>query len=169
MALSSVVRAARALPAAVMDRLLMPRPEDVMLLPSMLIRSVWPPKWIDTLAELSSILMPLKSVASAIRVISLAISLNSLSIITRWAEEYEPVAACSANCCIRTIRSSTVCRAPSMVCSRLTPSIAFRCPCSNTAMSARISSRTAIPAASSLALLMRKPDDSLSTDVAKAS
>jgi hypothetical protein len=36
-------------------------------------------------------------------------------------------------------------------------------------MSARINSRTAKPAASSFAVLIRKPDDSLSTDVPKAS
>jgi hypothetical protein len=49
------------------------------------------------------------------------------------------------------------------------PSAAFRDPCLSTAMSARISSRTARPAASSLELLIRRPDESLSTDRARAS
>ena len=66
---------------------LMPRPALVILLPSTSILSFASPKWIDTVAELSSILMPLNSVEVAMRSISLAISSNSLSIMLRWVDE----------------------------------------------------------------------------------
>ena len=113
-------------------------------------------------------LLPLNSVTPAIRFISEAISSNSWFMIARCSEEYEPVTACCANCFIRIKASSIVAMAPSTVCSILMPSRALRTPCRMTAISAFISSRTARPAASSLAPFIRNPDESLSTESARA-
>ena len=56
--------------------------------------------------------------------------------------------------------------APSNVCSMLMASLELRTPCPRAAISTRINSRTAMPAASSSALLMRRPEDNALMDSA---
>src|SRR5688572_21937647 len=129
-------------------------------------RSIWivspslaPTCTLSGLAEDDRTLTPLKSVCAETRSISFRRSLISSWIDWRSLAELLPLAACTDSSRTRCRLLLTSLSAPSVVCASEMPSLALREACVRPLMLAVKRLAIAWPAASSLALLMRRPED----------
>ena len=109
---------------------------------------------------------PLNVVVSLMRPISALSSWNSAFRLSRSASLLVPLADCTASSRMRWSMLPTSLRPPSAVCAREMPSLAFLIATFMPRTWVFMRSAMARPAASSLALLMRSPEESRSIEVA---
>ena len=114
----------------------------------------------------SSSLMPLKAEVVARRSFSTTRAAASLLSETRSDELLVPLAACTASSRMRCRLLEICAKSPSAVCAREMPSLALRAAWLEPRICEVKRSEMAKPAASSLALLMRRPEDSRAMAVA---
>ena len=117
------------------------------------------PIWKDIVLSVPRICLPLKVVAVPIRAISLCSAENSFSSEARLSLSYCPDDAWVASSRIRWRWVVTTARPPSAVCASEMPSFALRAATVMPRLCALIFSAMPRPAASSLALLTRRPDE----------
>src|SRR3954463_16093062 len=127
------------------------------------------PTWKVTDVEPLSRLTPLNTAALPMRVISADSWSTSDWMAPLPAAESEPLRYCTASSRTRCRMLWTSSRLPSAVCTMDTPSWMLRCAWARPQIWLRIFSEMPRPAASSAALLMRRPDESLSIDLEIAS
>src|SRR3989338_264894 len=138
----------------------------------MLIPMVWlalAPTWKFWPAKVpSSRFLPLNWLVVAIRLISDCSWDTSACSAVRSLEEFVSLADCTASSRMRWSALVVSTRAPSAVCAREMPSLALRAAWFKPRIWEVKRSEMARPAASSRALLMRKPEDKRCKDVCKA-
>ena len=117
----------------------------------------------------SSSLMPLKAEVLAIRSFSTTSAEASLLSDTRSEALLVALAACTASSRMRCRLLEIWARSPSAVCASEMPSLALRCAWLEPLICEVKRSEMARPAASSRALLMRRPDDKRAMEVASDS
>src|SRR3989344_4615599 len=110
-------------------------------------------------SERSNTSMPLNCVVRPVRSISCASRVTSAWMAWRSDALLVSLAACTASSRMRCRLAVTLCSAPSAVCMSETPSLALRTAWLSPRICEVNRSEIARPAASSLALLMRKPED----------
>ncbi|OIQ88334.1 hypothetical protein GALL_297710 [mine drainage metagenome] len=126
------------------------------------------PTWnCELLNEPSSRLMPLNWVVPATRWISVIKDCASALSAARSEDELVELADCSASWRMRCRLLSTVLSAPSAVCDSEIASLALRTAWSRPLIWAVIRSEIAMPAASSAALLMRRPEERRCSEVCR--
>ena len=127
------------------------------------------PTWKVTAVLALSRLMPLNTALVPMRVTSADSASTSDWMAPLPAVESEPFLYCTASSRTRCRMLWTSSRLPSAVCTIETPSWMLRCAWARPRIWLRIFSEMPRPAASSAALLMRRPDESLSIDLEIAS
>jgi hypothetical protein len=120
------------------------------------------------LSPSAKIFWPLKVACLEMRSISASRSSTSREMALRSEVLFEPLAACTASSRMRWIWSLSEASEPSAVCSMDTPSLALRMACDMPRIWVVMREVIAMPAASSAAELMRRPDDSRCNERARS-